>query len=58
MRLTLCLLALGCICLPGCTADSDVPEELRAPPGQPITPADMPKDAPKGAVPADRKSVV
>ncbi|MEY4188398.1 MAG: hypothetical protein RIT02_3432, partial [Planctomycetota bacterium] len=25
MRLTLCLLALGCICLPGCTADSDVP---------------------------------
>lgn len=53
MRLTLCLLALGCICLPGCSGDSDVPDELRAPPGQAITPADMPKDAPKGAVPAE-----
>jgi hypothetical protein len=45
----------GCLLsgLAGCSGGSDVPEELRAPPMQPITPADKVENAPKGAVPAE-----
>ena len=54
MRLTFVLLMCCLLCgVSGCNGGSDVPEELRAPPLQPITPADKMENAPKGAVPAE-----
>ena len=49
------VLIMCCLCsgVSGCNGGSDVPEDLRAPPLQPITPADKMENAPKGAVPAE-----
>jgi len=54
MRFAFVVLTCSLLCgVSGCTGGSDVPEELRAPPLQPITPADKMDNAPKGAVPAE-----
>jgi hypothetical protein len=50
------LLVFGLLLCPlavGCGEDSDVPEELRAPPQKAMTPETMDPSAPRGAAPAE-----